>query len=101
MVGPKFANTISAGNLIQIAAFLVTGVLAYSNVHNLSERNSAEIVRVDSNLSALAARVRDVERGSAEINARLTGVQESINRLLVTVDRIDTRLQRIEQGGKP
>lgn len=101
MVGPKFANTISAGNLIQIAAFVVTGVLAYSNVQNTTERNSAEISRVDSGLTALSARVRDVERGSAEINARLTGVQESINRLLVTVDRIDTRLQRIEQGERP
>lgn len=91
MAPPKINWQISIGNIVQIAVFLVAAGLGWATLSaqvnsNTVAINDARAVRAD-----LETRMRSVENTSVRADERLSSIYALLS-------RIDSRLERIEQG---
>lgn len=91
MAPPKMNWQISIGNIVQIAVFLVTLALGWATLNAQVNSNTEAIKEAAIVRSGFEVRVRTIETSYARADERMTSI-------FALLSRIDSRLERIEQG---
>lgn len=89
----EYKRQISFGNLVQIAVTLVTVTLAYAAVNATAASNKDKLGQVEVVQGDMERRLRTLESSQARSDERFSSI-------LTYLNRIDNRLERIEQGGQ-
>lgn len=91
MTRPQYQPTISLGNLLQIGALLVAVTGSYFLVKADTEANADAITKLQAAQERGDARIRALETNAARSDERLQSILGLLN-------RIDARLERIENN---
>lgn len=92
MTTPKFDSRISIGHIIQVIMLIVAGAIAWTRFETGIEANRREIGRLGLQFNETAKLTLDLKDSVSRQDERLTGIYALLN-------RIDTRLERIENRG--
>ena len=92
MGNAEYKPQITLGNLIQIASMLVLAALAFQTVNGKATANTETITKTIAEIKAQDARILALETASTRNDERLTN-------MIVILNKIDARLERIELSG--
>ena len=92
MGNAEYKPQITLGNLIQIASMLVLVAIAFQTLNGKTAANTEAISKTALELKAQDARLRAMETAASRSDERL-------NNMIVILNKIDARLERIELSG--
>ena len=91
---PRIENTVSLGNLLSIAATILTimsmvGAMVYwgGRLSQRAENMEREVLRLQSTAAAHETRIRSVEQMSARQDERLVLILDSLRKIEAKMDR--------------
>lgn len=90
---PTFTSQISLGNWITIGAMIGTLAVGWGLLQAQQAANQLAIVKIETELASMEIRVRKLETEDAR-------AQERISSMLTLLNRIDSRLERIERNSE-
>lgn len=90
---PTFTSQISLGNWITIGAMIGTLAVGWGLLQAQQAANQLAIVKIETELTSMEIRVRKLETEDAR-------AQERISSMLTLLNRIDSRLERIERNSE-
>lgn len=90
---PTFTSQISLGNWITIGAMIGTLAVGWGLLQAQQAANQLAIVKIETELTSMDIRVRKLETEDAR-------AQERISSMLTLLNRIDSRLERIERNSE-
>ena len=88
-IKPRYANWISAGNILTILFGVITATGMYFTLNAQAATNARDILEIKQDLKEAESQIRDLETEQARSDERFSSI-------LGLLEKIDTRLARIE-----